>query len=95
MASKGQENPETASFEVLYKRLEETVARLEKGNLTLEESITLYEDGMGLARRAQELLAEAQLRISRLQDSFGSGLSAREHTEDYAPAAIADEPAPE
>ena len=60
-------------FEALYKRLEETVAKLEEGNLTLEESIALYEEGMTLARRTQELLAEAELRITRLQESFANG----------------------
>ncbi len=33
-------------FETLYKRLEETVARLEEGGLTLEQSVALYEEGM-------------------------------------------------
>jgi len=56
MASK----KETEGFEVLHKRLEETVAKLEEGNLTLEESIALYEEGMSLARRTQDLLAQAE-----------------------------------
>lgn len=58
------------SFEELYQRLEETVARLEAGNLPLEESIALYEDGMALARRCQELLDSAEFKISRLKEDF-------------------------
>lgn len=59
-------------FEALYRRLEETVARLEEGGLTLAESLELYEEGMKLARRCQELLQEAELRVTQLRDSFGA-----------------------
>jgi exodeoxyribonuclease VII small subunit len=67
---------ETESFEAVYKRLEETVRRLEEGGLTLDESIALYEEGMDLARRCQGLLDQAELRVTNLQDLFaatGSG----------------------
>ncbi len=73
-------------FETLYRRLEETVARLEEGGLTLEESLALYEEGMKLARRCQELLQHAELRVTRLQESFGEGLGAfREESGEYLP----------
>ena len=91
MASK----KETEGFEVLYKRLEETVAKLEEGNLTLEESIALYEEGMTLARRTQELLAEAELRITRLQESFASSPALRDNTTEYLPGANDPEQPPE
>ena len=45
---------ETETFEQVYARLEATVARLEEGGLTLDQSIALYEEGMELARRCQE-----------------------------------------
>ena len=73
-------------FEALYGRLEEAVTELEQGGLTLEESLTLYEEGMNLARRCQELLQQAELRITRLQESFTDGLSAiREEASEYTP----------
>ena len=72
-------------FEALYRRLEETVARLEEGGLTLEESLALYEEGMKLARRCQELLQQAELRITRLQEAFAEG-ALREEKEEYLPA---------
>ena len=59
-------------FESLYKRLEETVAKLEEGGLTLEQSLALYEEGTKLARRCQELLQKAELRVTRLQEEFSS-----------------------
>lgn len=68
-------------FEDVYRRLEETVGKLEAGGLTLEEAIALYEEGMKLAQRCQEMLAQAELRISRLQEAFapyGEGLAREE-----------------
>ncbi len=62
---------EEPSFEELYRRLEEVVARLEAGGLGLEESLALYEEGMRLARRCQEMLDAAELRITRLRDELG------------------------
>jgi exodeoxyribonuclease VII small subunit len=92
MASK-QPKADGEGFEALYKRLEESVTKLEEGGLTLEESLALYEDGMQLARRCQELLQEAELRITRLQESFTNGLTAiREEPAEYAPES---EPEPE
>jgi len=85
MASK-QPDKQTEGFEALYRRLEEAVSKLENGGLTLEESLALYEEGMQLARRCQELLQNAELRITRLQESFANGLSvAREEITAYTP----------
>ena len=84
-------------FEPLYGRLEQTVARLEEGGLTLEESLALYEEGMKLARRCQELLQQAELKVTRLQEQFSSGLGElREELGEYSPEARAEaEPEPE
>ena len=60
------------SFEQLYARLEESVARLEAGGLSLEEAITLYEEGMAQAKRCQDRLDEAEQRITKLKESFAS-----------------------
>ena len=54
------------SFEDAFTRLERTVQVLENGGLTLEEALSLYEEGMHLARRCAQLLDEAELKISRL-----------------------------
>ena len=77
MASKRKQPDD---FESLYKRLEETVARLEEGGLTLEQSLDLYEEGTKLARRCQELLQEAELRVTKLQEEFAA---LREEAEPY------------
>lgn len=54
------------SFEELYTELEAAVEKLEQGNLTLDESLTLYERGMLLAKQCGELLDRAQVRIQEL-----------------------------
>ena len=64
----------TESFETVYKRLEETVRRLEEGGLTLDESIALYEEGMQLAKSCQGLLDQAELKVTSLQDLFAGSL---------------------
>lgn len=58
------------TFEQLYAKLEERVGKLEQGGLSLEDSIALYEEGMQLARECQERLDEAELKITKLRESF-------------------------
>ena len=52
-------------------RLDETVQALEVGGLSLADSTRLYEEGMMLARVCSEMLAAAELRISRIQTAYG------------------------
>lgn len=55
------------TYESLYLRLQEVVARLEQGELPLDESLHLYEQGVRLAAECQRLLDAAELRIQQLQ----------------------------
>jgi exodeoxyribonuclease VII small subunit len=50
------------------------VARLETGGLSLEESITLYEQGVALHEHCSALLAGAELRLRRLVEGAGGSL---------------------
>jgi exodeoxyribonuclease VII small subunit len=61
---------DTETFEQLYQRLEDTVGKLEKGGLPLEQSIELFEQGMELAKRCQSILDTAEQRIIKLRESF-------------------------
>ena len=54
------------AFEQAVRELEETVSKLEAGELTLEESLTLYERGQLLAEYCNELLEKASLRVEQL-----------------------------
>jgi exodeoxyribonuclease VII small subunit len=58
------------SFEQTYARLEASVEKLERGGLTLDEAIALYEEGMALARKCQDMLDAAELKITKLKESF-------------------------
>ncbi len=61
-------------FEALYAQLEAVVSRLEAGDLTLEESVSLYEQGMALAERCQTRLTDVEQRIEQLRQNAGPGL---------------------
>ncbi len=73
------------SFEDAYRRLEETVGQLERGELALTDAELLYRQGMDLANRCQQLLAEAELRITQVGDSRAMAAASgggRETTDD-------------
>ncbi len=61
-----QKSPEGESFESLYHELEETIAKLEAGDLSLDESLALFQRGMELAKKCGEMLDSAELRIKQL-----------------------------
>ena len=65
----------TLPFEEAYRRLEDTVTRLEQGELSLTDSELLYRQGMELARRCQQLLTETELRITQIGDGRESAAS--------------------
>jgi exodeoxyribonuclease VII small subunit len=57
---------EAGAFEETLSALEMVVEHLERGQLTMDESIAWYEAGLGLMRRCSQLLEQAELRISEL-----------------------------
>ena len=65
---------ETPTFEAALKQLEEIVQKLEKGELPLEESLVLYEKGIGLSRLCHGKLEEAEGRIEVLMKSASGEL---------------------
>lgn len=64
------------AFEEALRALEAVVEHLERGRLTMDESIAWYEAGLGLTRRCSDLLEQAELRISTLDADY----SARSHS---------------
>ena len=68
---KSEMNVEELTFEEAFKELEETVRRLEEGELTLEDSIALFERGQELARYCGEKLDAAELKVRQLLPSEG------------------------
>lgn len=57
---------EPAGFEDSLRRLSEIVQRLETGELPLEESLHLFEEGVRLARASQARLDAAEKRVEQL-----------------------------
>ena len=64
-------------FEDCLARLEQIVGKLEAGNLPLEESLTIFEEGVGLARSCSRYLEEAEKRIEVLAHDESGGVSTR------------------
>lgn len=71
----------TESFENLFSELESTVAKLEAGDLSLDESLALFQRGMELAKKCGELLDHAELRIKELAPR-GDELTAEDFDEE-------------
>lgn len=62
----------TRSFESSLEALEQIVHQLEKGELPLEKSLELFEQGIRLSRECQERLGQAERRIEvLLRDNQG------------------------
>jgi exodeoxyribonuclease VII small subunit len=57
---------QTASFERSMQRLSAIVERLESGDLPLEDSLELFEEGIVLARASQARLDAAEKRVEEL-----------------------------
>lgn len=58
-------------FEKSLKQLEELVDKLEKGGLSLEESLKCFEQGVKLTRQCREALQQAEQKISVLSKENG------------------------
>lgn len=63
-------------FDKAMAEFKSVVERLEAGNLPLEESIALFEQGVLLQRRCERMLSEAELRFQRLVESAGGKIRA-------------------
>jgi exodeoxyribonuclease VII small subunit len=64
----------TLSFEVALKQLEEIVTKLERGDVPLEESISIYERGEALKKRCEALLAQAEERVEKIRAQEGKAV---------------------
>ena len=88
-AGQGAGAEEKKSFEAMMERLEELVAKLEGGNLSLDDSIKSFEEGMGLVKQCSSVLQEAEQRIQKLtRDAEGKpaveGATSARRTEEDA-----------
>ncbi len=54
------------NFEKKLTRLEDIVGKMEKGDLGLDDSLKLFEEGVKLSRECQSLLSEAEAKVQQL-----------------------------
>ena len=59
------------NFEDEMKKLEEIVVQLENGNLNLDESVNKFEEGMKIAKKCNNILNEAEKKITILLEKDG------------------------
>ncbi|HEX9988966.1 MAG TPA: exodeoxyribonuclease VII small subunit [Chloroflexia bacterium] len=83
-----------ASFEQSFMRLQEVVQKLSDGQLTLQDALASFEEGMALADRCAQMLDEAELRVKQVSEravrSGSSGLAELDQAIRNSP--LADEP---
>ena len=60
--------PADLTFEDALRQLEEIVNRLEEGDLTLEDSVALFEQGQRLTEFCQQTLDGAELRVRQVSE---------------------------
>ncbi len=65
-------DPGSTSFEDSFHRLNEMAEQLEAGGLTLAEATSRFEEGMKLVQHCNELLNNAELKITELKESYRS-----------------------
>ena len=59
-------NQENKTFEQSMHRLEQIVRAMERGDVALEESLKLFQEGTELVRACSKLLDEAQLQVKKI-----------------------------
>ena len=59
-------NQSNRTFEENMTRLEQIVRAMERGDVALEESLKLFQEGTELVRNCQKLLDDAQLQVKKI-----------------------------
>ncbi|NVK21290.1 MAG: exodeoxyribonuclease VII small subunit [Kangiellaceae bacterium] len=69
------------NFESQLEELETIVEQLEDGDLPLDEALKVFEQGVKLSRQCQQLLAEAEQKVTILMDGQEQPFEAQEEQE--------------
>ncbi len=85
-AGSAKDTQESLSFAGMLGRLEEIVKSLESGELSLEESLSRFEEGVKLARSLESILARAESTVQQIL-KHGDETNSRETGE---PDAVSD-----
>ena len=60
---------DTLNFEVSLEKLEKIITKLEDGDISLEDSVKSFEEGIGLVKECQKQLSAAELKVKKLLDN--------------------------
>ena len=71
MADKDAAAAQTPAFETALAELEQLVEKMERGDVSLEESLRMFERGVELARHCQTALRDAETKIEVLMERDG------------------------
>lgn len=70
MNAKKTKDSNDSSLEEQLEKLEELVAKLEGGDIPLEESLGLFEKGVALYRSCKKRMGDVEVKIQKLTDSM-------------------------
>ena len=84
MSSEKKSKPGSASFEEDLSKLEEIVTALEAGKLPLDEALRQFEAGVGLVRKCEKTLNDAERKIEMLVRGMDGNLVAEPFDEETA-----------
>ncbi|MEW6188386.1 MAG: exodeoxyribonuclease VII small subunit [Thermodesulfobacteriota bacterium] len=73
-------------FEDTFRKLETIVQKMENGDLSLEDSLKLFEEGMRLSRLCSEKLNEIQKKVEILVKTEDGGITSRPFSQEEEPA---------
>ena len=82
---------EEIRFEEALKQLEAIVSRLERGDLPLEEALSIFEEGVRLTKLCSTRLSEAEQRVNILVRSAESPSGGLEERPFLAPSSVEEE----
>ncbi len=68
-------NKKSYPFEASLEKLESLVEQMESGDLSLDESLKLFEEGIKLTRECQQALATAEQKVNQLMEQNGVAVS--------------------
>jgi exodeoxyribonuclease VII small subunit len=79
----GNTNETTLGFEAAMEQLQATVKRLEGGELSLEDSLKGFEEGVRLTRLCQQHLSSAEQRVELLMKASGDAKDGHVETQPF------------
>ena len=60
---------DTVNFETSLQKLEKIIEKLEGGDISLEDSVKSFEEGIGLVKECQKQLSQAEHKVKKLLDN--------------------------